>query len=462
MSALEQGAIAAVDAPPDAEPVSRHYLEHRALLGRVTGARRLSPGERVARLKDAVSHALEKSPFYRTAPHWRAVDELDPLSMMPFTTRQDLQQAYPLGMLAAPPGELVRYAESTGTTGPRCAGYVTRDDWLTNNLSVAMSWATLLSKEDTLAVAVPYELTYVGADIDRVAELLGAAVISVGTNNTLCPWPRALELMRSHGVTALFCAPTRAIRLAQLARERGLDPRKDLQVRKIICVGEHCSDARREYLARAWDARVYNHYGMTEALAVAVPCGRQALHLCEDRLYAELIDPDSGAPVHPGEPGELVLTTLAHRAMPLLRYRTGDLLREMSTKCPCGNPFRVVKQLGRVTDTFQTRMGTAYFHQLDEALLSEPDIQPYFSVAWEEDGLRVRVVLSQAVREGRGRARAEVVASLEQRLGARFGVGVTLVVEDEARWLDRIDNSSKPGSALQSRSGPSATSRSNP
>ncbi|MCP3098098.1 AMP-binding protein [Myxococcus sp. K15C18031901] len=448
MSAHVPGGAARADLSLEGEPVSRNYLEHRALLSRVTGARRLSPGERVARLKDAVSYALEKSPYYRTAPHWRAVDELEELSAMPFTTRQDLQKAYPLGLLAAPAETLVRYAESTGTTGPRCAGFVTREDWLTNNLSVALSWATLLSKEDTLAVAVPYELTYVGADIDRVAELLGVAVISVGTNNTLCPWPRVLELMKSHGVTALFCAPTRAIRLAQLARERGLDPRKDLQVRKIICVGEHCSDARREHLARAWDARVYNHYGMTEALAVAVPCSRQALHLCEDRLHGELVDPDSGALVRPGEPGELVLTTLTHRAMPLLRYRTGDLVRELSTKCACGNPFRVVKQLGRVTDTFQTRMGTAYFHQLDEILLSEPDIQPFFSVAREAEGLRVSVVLSPAVREGRGRTRAEVVAALEQRLGARFGVHVHLVVEDEGPWLNRIDNSSKPGSAL--------------
>lgn len=439
-------------------PVAQSYLFHRALFERVKGLAAIDAAARAAWLAAAIEYAVTSSPFYRDSASWRSVSTRE-LEQLPFTTRQDVLSAYPFGLLAVRRDELVRYAESTGTAGPRGAGYVTREDWLVNNLSVSASWASFLTPDDTLAVAVPYELTYVGADIDRVAELLGAAVLSIGVNNQLCPWRRAIELLRSHAVTAVFCSPTRAIRLAQLALEAGLDPRWDLQVRKIICVGELTSDVKRDYLAQRWNASVYDHYGMTEVMAVAVPCARRALHLCEDRLHVEVVDPLTNAPVPPGTYGELVLTTLANRAMPLVRYRTGDLIRVEPGGCPCGSRFRAIKQLGRVSGVFATPAGPAHLHQVDEILLSEPRILPYYAVSRMPGGLRVSLAVAGGARSRSAALEGEpgideIVASVRQRLVERFGVEIRISLEDEDQLLDRIDNSSKPGTALRGEPDP--------
>lgn len=427
---------------------TQQYSEHERLLSEVTMLRARGPGDRLGRLSSAIERALAHSPYYRSAPGWRPVRHMDELADLPFTRRQDVQDAYPFGFLATGRERLVRYAESTGTSGRPCASYATRRDWLINNLDVSLSWAGLLTSSDVLAVAVPYELTYVGADIDRVAELLGVPVISVGVNNNLCSWPRVIELMRSYSVTALFCSPTRAIRLSYIAEEAGLDPLRDLEVKKIICVGETSSKAKRECIARRWGASVYNHYGMTEVMAVAVPCPEGGLHLCEGRLFVEVIDPETLAPARAGAPGELVITSLTSEAMPLLRYRTGDLVLLDTPPCPCGNPQRSIQQLGRVSDAFETPSGVAYFHELDEELLNVPEVQPYYHVSRGERGLSVSIALKGGRREGQGRPGHAVVESLRERLARRFGVDVAISLEEEGSWLHRIDSRSKPGSAL--------------
>lgn len=399
------------------------------------------PAERLARLNAALQHAAAASPFYRRWYTVRPLASLDELATLGFTTKDDLRAEYPYGLLAVPPERLTRYAESTGTTGGVNAGFVTARDWTTNQFCVALAWAELLGRHDIMAVAVPYELSYVGADIDRVAELLGASVLAVGTNNRLCPWTRLLALLRSHQATTLVCAPIRALRLAALAAEQGIDLRRDLAVRRIVCVGEALSPARKAYLESLWGASVYNHYGMTEAMAVALPCRQGQLHLAEQRFVFEVIDPDSGAVLAPGATGELVLTTLAQEAMPLVRYRSGDLVRIEASPCACGSPHRRIVHLGRVQD----RVGPAgqRFHigELDEILLAEPGIEPIYSVHGDASHVSVHVIAAEGANWHETRAR------LTTALEAYCRLPVELLPSDREAWFARIDNQSKPGTA---------------
>ena len=287
-------------------------------------------------------------------------------------------------------------------------------------------------------------MTYVGADIDRVAELLNVGVISIGTNNKLCPWSRLITLIKSHSITTLFCSPTRAIRLAQLMTESGGDPMIST-VNKIICVGESCSEAKRKYIGDCWDAVVYNHYGMTEAMAVATPCPEQKMHLCEQRLVAEVIN--EGEVVNEGgATGELILTSLDTQAMPLLRYKTGDLVQLQQTPCPCGNPNRTINHLGRVTDAFNTPKGICHFHQLDEVLFQFNEIEPYFSYSYRDSVLYISVILKESASDNSSSVRKKIENATEKT----FNIIAKITLEEANQKLHSIDNSSKPGITTQS------------
>lgn len=343
------------------------------------------------------------------------------------------------------PAEILRYGESTGTSGRRTAGYATRDDWLGNHLDVCTAWSGCVTAADTIAVAVPYELTFAGADIDRVAELLGAAVISVGVGNRICPWTRLVGLIQSYGVTALVCAPTRAVRLAEVAAEAGVAP-EATTVRSVFCVGEPCSDAKRARIARMWDATVFPHYGMTETLAVAVPCAAGNLHMCERRFYPEVVDPVSGRVCADGHRGELVLTTLASRALPLVRYRTGDLVRLEAgpASCRCGSTDRLLEHLGRVSDSFPTRTGIGAGADLEEILFAVPGVLPYLAHRWDGHSLRVTCALAA----GAEREAAPGIRRAQERIADLVGGSAIVTVVNRSDWLRAVDDESKPGTTL--------------
>ena len=402
----------------------------------------LSSADKLARLNASIALAATASPFYRTWPVLPALSSLDELATLGFTCKEHLRAQYPYGLLAVAPERLARYAESTGTTGGVNAGFVTSRDWKTNNFCVALAWAELLSSQDTLAVAVPYELSYVGADIDRVAELLGASVIAVGTNNKLCSWTRLLYLLRSYQVTALVCAPIRALRLATMAHEHGIDLVRDLAVRRIVCVGEALSNARKAHIEGLWGANVYNHYGMTEAMAVALPCALGYLHLAEQRVIFEIIDPQSGTVLPLGATGELVLTTLAQEAMPLIRYRSGDLVRSFAASCACGNAHTRIEHLGRIQDVIGSPTQRFHISELDEILLAEEGIEPIYSVQGDAEHVCVNLIPKDS--SDWHQARVRLTTALQERCK----IAIKLVVQDRQEWFKRIDNRSKPGSAL--------------
>lgn len=405
--------------------------------------RRPSDPERLGRLNAALAYAVQHSPFYRNRGVVSPLAALPDLVGLPFTTRQDLSANRPFGMLAAPWAELIRYAESGGPAGEVRSSFVTAEDWSGNCLAAATAWKAIFDCRDTLAVAVAYELSFAGADVDRVAEHLGAAVLSVGTNNRICSWQRLLQLMRAYEATGLICTPTRALRLAEIARSEGLDPRKDFALRKIVCLGEPLSEPRRRRIEETWGVEAFSHYGVTEAMAVAAPCAKGAMHLLEDRFVWELVEPEDGTPAK-ADRGELVLTTLAQKAAPLVRLRTGDIVECAEGPCSCGNPHQAIRHLGRACSAVATPAGRLVPADFDEIVLAEPEVEPFFRIGGQDGRatLQVAAATSDAARWSAARQR------LADAVERKFGFRPEVLRADRDAWRERIDNCVKFDSAL--------------
>ena len=354
-------------------------------------------GLQLERLNAQLQHAYQASPFYRTRS-WRwgfpeRLDNLEVLSRFPFTTKEDLRELYPFGFLAVPHRELIRYGESTGTSGRPTSSFITYEDWIRGNVWVEHALAPSFSAEDMAFIAIPYELTFASYDIDRALEHLGVTVVAVGTLNQVCPFERMVEMMREVHPTTLVCTPTRALRLYDMLVQQGHDPLK-VGLRKLLYVGETCSPARLKKVAEAWQVQLITAYGSTETNSLALPCRLGRSHLVESRYLFEVVDPETGSPRPPGELGELVLTSLTTRAMPLLRYRTGDLVRIEESPCACGSPRRVLQHQGRVGEGFHVEGRNLPRLHLEETLLSTPGTGVYYVAGLREGRLHVHVEIA--------------------------------------------------------------------
>ncbi|MFF7201753.1 phenylacetate--CoA ligase family protein [Streptomyces sp. NPDC008141] len=380
-----------------------------------------------AALAETVAHAAEHSAFYAGRVPRSLADAVakDPeaFQSVPFTTRQELADAYPLGMLAVPRREVTRFDESSGTgNGQSIAAFFSADDWVENNLVVAHLLSAVLDSSDVVAIAVPYELAGVGQDLDRALELLGCTIVPLGAASPSCSPERMVHALRRSGATALICSGTRALLLGEVARRSGIDPGRDLAVDKLLMAGEGASPAKKARLAEQWGAATYSMFGMTETNTLAMFCARQDLHLVETRTYFEIVDPRSGQLLPDGETGELAVTTLASRAMPLLRYRTGDTCQIEAAPCPCGSPLRRLRHRGRLGDRIAVGHGWASQLEIEDVVLGAMSRPPYF-FAFDVDGSVLDVALPPGSAADE-RTRDAIAAEAARRFGATTRVGV--------------------------------------
>lgn len=396
-----------------------------------------------AALAETVAHATENSPFYSTRISRALADAVatDPAAFqaVPFTTRQDLADAYPLGMLAVPRCEVTRFDESSGTkNGLSIAAFFSADDWVENNLIVAHLLSTVLDSTDIVAVAVPYELAGVGQDLDRALELLGCTIVPLGASSPSCPPARVVHALQRSGATALICSGTRALLLGEIARRCGIDPDRDLAVSKILMAGEGASPAKKRRLAGQWGATTYSMFGMTETNTLAMCCARQDLHLVETRAYFEIVDPHSGQRLADGETGELAVTTLASRAMPLLRYRTGDTCQIEAMPCACGSPLRRLRHRGRLGDRIAVGQGWASQLEIEDIVLGALSRPPYF-FAFDIDGAVLDIALPPT-----SAADERTRDSISREVARRFGATTRFSVLDVQAFEHSLGTSVKP------------------
>lgn len=353
------------------------------------------------RLKNTVEQAL-RSPWYSkvlgdagvTADGIRSYEDI---ARIPFTTKNDLRASYPDGMVAAPKSELVRLHASSGTTGTPTVIYHTQDD--------VDTWADLMArcmhmigirKDDVFQNIAGYGLFTGGLGIHYGAERLGCMTIPAGTGNTR----RQLMLIRDMDVTALHIIPSYALYLGNALMDEQIDPRSLPPRIALIGAEPHTEEVRQriEYLL---GLKAYNSYGLSEmnGPGVAFEClAQQGMHVWEDAFIAEVVNPQTGKQVPDGEIGELVMTTLTRRGMPILRYRTRDLTRFLTGDCPCGRQHRRIDRIsGRVDDMFIVKGCNIYPMQIEQVLMAFPEVGDNYLIVLEHvgsmDQIRIMVEL---------------------------------------------------------------------
>jgi phenylacetate-CoA ligase len=297
-------------------------------------------------LKETVER-VKRAPYFSERFARVKIDSLADLPRLPLTTKEDLREASPFGAVAVPEAELFQYHESFGTTGAVVSSWLSRADF--EAYAHQINQCDLdFGPEDLLVNKFPYAISVPAHIVKLAAQNRGACVVSASSLSPVCPYTRALELMRKLRATVLTCLPTEATLLAAAARAMGLDPAKDFNLRAIGCAGELLTDARRRRLEATWQCKVYNYFGTTETGNLAADCREGNMHLAWDHFLFEVIDEQSHEVLPLGEAGMPVVTTLTREAMPLVRYvLTDSVSLEDGRACGCGRQSPIVHHYGR-------------------------------------------------------------------------------------------------------------------
>ncbi|WP_432991244.1 phenylacetate--CoA ligase family protein [Dactylosporangium sp. CA-233914] len=345
----------------------------------------------------AVLAAAERSPFYRK----RGVA---PLPEQPLTTKQDLRDAYPFGLLACERADLATYHESSGSSGEPTASYYTESDWTDLAERFARKW-TGITAADTMLVRTPYALMITGHLAHAAARSRGATVVPADNRSLATPYSRVVRLLHDLGVTLTWSLPTDTLLWAAAARIAGYTDFPAL--RALFVGGEPVGPARKARIGRIWGAPVVEEYGATETGSLAGECGHGTMHLWADRAVFEVQDPATGE-LRPDGRGRLVVTPLYREAMPLLRYAIEDEVEISYRSCPCGWHLPAVRLLGRFNGRL-TQLG------VEELVFGLPDDFGVWFWRARYDDARVRVEIEVADR-WRAAAVGELTASLRAAL----------------------------------------------
>ena len=332
----------------------------------------------VKKLKESINVAL-KSPFYqkRLGELGITADSIqtpEDIRKIPFTTKQDLRDNYPYGLVGGNLDDAVRIHSTSGTTGNPCVVVYSEHD--------ICSWANMIArnlymvgcrKSDVFQNSSGYGMFTGGLGFQYGAEWLGAMTVPAGAGNS----KRQIKFVKDFGTTCLHAIPSYAIRLAEVFQEEGVDPRSTKL--RTLCIGaEPHTEEQRQRIERMLGVKAYNSFGMTEmnGPGVAFECKLQCgMHLWEDNYIIEIVDPDTLEPVPDGEIGEMVLTTLDRTMMPILRYRTRDLTRIIPGECKCGRTHRRIDRIkGRTDDMFIIKGVNVFPMQVEKILVQYPGL----------------------------------------------------------------------------------------
>lgn len=299
------------------------------------------------------------------------VSSQEDFEKLPFSSKDDLRNAYPLGIQAVPEEEVVRIHSSSGTTGkPVIIPYTAKDvdDWA---IMFARCYETAgITNKDRIQITPAYGLWTAGIGFQLGAEKLGAMTVPMGPGNT----DKQLQMMMDLKTTVLTATSSYALLLAEEINKRGL--RDKIHLKKGVFGSERWSKKMREYIRNELGVELYDIYGLTEIYGpgIGITCEKeQGIHYWDDYVYIEIINPETGEPVPDGETGEIVITTLVKEGAPLLRFRTHDLSRIIPEKCSCGCSYPRLDTIGgRSDDMFKVR-GVNMFPKQVEELLQDVD-----------------------------------------------------------------------------------------
>lgn len=404
-------------------------------------------GIRLVKMVDRVYHNV---PFYRKKMQELGIEPgdiggIDDIHKLPFTTKDDLRENYPFGLLAVPRSEVMRVHASSGTTGKATVVAYTRKDVSVWSECVArvLSMAGI-GREDMIHVSYGYGLFTGGLGLHYGAEHLGATVIPMSVGNT----NKQITMMEDFGATALACTPSYALYLAEALEEAGKIG--NIKLKTAILGGEPWTDNMRKELENKLHIKAFDIYGLSEIMGpgVAADCeAHSGLHVYEDHFLPEVIDSNTLQPVKPGEVGELAFTTLTKEALPLFRYRTKDLTSITYDKCSCGRTIaRISKFQGRSDDMLIIRGVNVFPSQVESALLEMGNTSPHYLLIVDRqdnlDTLEVLVEVNECYFSDEIRELEALTKKIANTLKHALGVAVKVKLV-EPKTLERSEGKSK-------------------
>jgi phenylacetate-CoA ligase len=356
-------------------------------------------------LRQQLARTYENVPFYRQLFRARGirpedVRSLDDLRLVPFTRKSDFRDNYPFGLLAVPRKEVVRVHASSGTTGkPTVVAYTRKDMDTWKEVCARNLLSVDITADDTVQNAMGLGLFTGGLGWHQACEHIGAMVVPMSSGNT----KRQIMLIQDFECTVLVCTPSYGIYIAEQADEMGVDLSQST-LRVGIHGAEPWSEAMRRELEQRLGLDPIDTYGLSEIIGPGVSgeckhhCG---LHINEDHFLAEVVNPETGEPLPYGQHGELVLTTLTKEALPVIRYRTGDITRLDPATCACGRTMvRMEKVSGRTDDMLIVRGVNVFPSQIESVLLQVQGMEPHYLIIVDRergamDDLEIWVEVSQ-------------------------------------------------------------------
>lgn len=357
----------------------------------------------LARLKEIVAYAYENVPFYKNKYDEAGVkpsdiQTLSDIEKLPFVTKDDLRDNYPYGLLSVPLSEMARIHASSGTSGkPTVVAYTAEDMEVWTECVARLVAAAGGRSDDIVQICFGYGLFTGALGLHQGWERIGAAVIPASTGNT----ERQVMLMKDLGSTAIVSTPSYALHLAEIMESMGCKP-EDFKLRVGMFGSEASSDEMHAEIARKLHLKPTDNYGLSELIGPGVSgecelkCG---MHINEDHFYPELLDPQTLEPKAEGEYGELVLTSLTKKSMPMIRYRTKDITKIDYSVCGCGRTTaRMSKLKGRTDDMLIIKGVNVFPSQIEGVLMTFREIGGTYEIVVTredyKDMLEVRVELA--------------------------------------------------------------------
>ncbi len=406
----------------------------------------------LARLQETVARVYDRVPAYRKKMDDAGVKPEDiqtlaDLARLPFVTKQDMRDNYPFGLFAVDRDKLVRIHASSGTTGkPTVVGYTEEDLKTWTDCVSRIACMGGASSHDVAQICFGYGMFTGALGLHYGLEKIGATIVPSSTGNS----QKQIMYMQDFETSLLVATPSYALRLAEVAREMGVDPVHDLKVKIALVGSELLTDAMREEMHKYWgpDILITSNYGMSELMGPGVSgeclehCG---MHINEDYFIPEIIDPKTGEILPAGEQGELVITCIKKEGLPLIRYRTKDITRLFYEPCKCGRTFCRMENLsGRSDDMLKIRGVNVFPSQIEEVILSIPELGPHYEIILEREGyldkLTVKVELAQSTDSFK--KLEQISSDVRSRLRTILGLDAKVMLESP-NTLQRFEGKAK-------------------
>ena len=404
------------------------------------------------RLKKIVSYVYKNCPPYRTKfdslglkpAHIRSIADIGKL---PFTLKDDMRDSYPFGLFSTPIEKIKEIHVSSGTTGnPTVVGYTREDIKLWSEVMARAICCAGAEPGDKIQIGYGYGLFTGGLGFHYGSLEIGLTIIPASSGQT----KRQLKLMKDFGPRILACTPSYALYMADEAREMGLDPRESSWEIGIFGA-EPWSDSMRKEIEATWDMLATDVYGLSEIIGpgVAQECKhKDGLHIWSDVFYPEVVHPETGKVLGEGDVGELVITTLTKKGIPLIRYRTRDNVSISYEACRCGRTTpRISKIRGRTDDMIVVRGINVFPSQIEHVLLSIEGTQPHYQLivdrkAGELDELEILVEVEEKIFSDEVKELQTLEERIKREISSILGISARVKLV-EPKTIERSEGKAK-------------------